>query len=366
MSSTTFASALIQAALLPASSVAESERRRHMYGGSLDTVLLEMGALDEQTLVTHLAYHTGIPAIPLGRLAGLEPQATSWLDAGAAARLGAVPIGRNHDALELALHPEADHDALVAWAAERRILVEPALVVEARFRGLFGIAYSIPIPPRFVSLLAKLMGASAARRWQALAQPTRTPAPQPVPSPAVDEVATLLESSRMGDEGARTAAWRGLRRRLRDPRVASASRSLQSTLGSGDEAQVMSALRALSDLHDPSSVPALIDALESPNDRLALATRATLMAITGDDLGPKRRRWLDWWEKMQSRPRLEWLLEALGHRDPQIRLTASQELQETTGEYFGYHYDLPERDREEARRRWWDWWRTTGKQKFSI
>jgi hypothetical protein len=364
MSSSSFASALVRASLLPQATVAEAERRRQMYGGGLDTVLLEMGVLDERTLITHLANHTGIPAVPLERLARLEPQATSWLDAGAAARLGAVPIGRRHDALDLALHPEVDHDALVVWAAERRILIEPALVVEARFRGLLGIAYQIPVPPRFVSLLAKLMGASAARRWQARAQPSRTPAPQPIAP--VDEVAALLESARLGDEGTRSAAWRALRRQLHDPRVVSASRTLQAKLVEHDEMLVIGALRALSDVRDPSSAPAIIQCLEGANDRIALAARATLLAIAGDDLGPKRRRWLDWWEKMQHRPRLEWLMEALAHRDPQIRLTASQELQESTGEYFGYHYDLPERDREQARRRWLEWWQSTGKLKFSV
>ncbi len=365
MPSPSFSSALIRAGLLSAATVAEAERRRQMYGGSLDTVLLEMGALDERTLITHLANHTGIAAVPLERLTRLEPQAVSWLDAGAAARLGAVPIGRREDALELALHPEIDHDALVAWAAERRLLIEPYLVVEARFRGLLGIAYQIPVPPRFASLLAQLMGPSAARRWHARAQPSHTPAPQPLSPTAIDEVAAMLENACLGDEGTRSAAWRALRRRLHDPRVASASRDLQARLLADDENLVMDALRALSDLRDPASVPAIAERLDASSERVALAARATLLAITGDDLGPRRKRWLDWWEKMQHRPRMEWLLEALAHRDPQIRLTASQELQELTGEYFGYHYDLPDRDREEARRRWWDWWRTTGKLKYS-
>ena len=96
-----------------------------------------------------------------------------------------------------------------------------------------------------------------------------------------------------------------------------------------------------------------------------MTARSTLLALAGDDLGPKRKRWLGWWEKMQHRPRLEWLLDALAHRDPQIRLAASQELQEVTGEYFGYHYDLPERDREEARRRWLEWWQNTGRGRSS-
>jgi hypothetical protein len=357
-----FAAALVRASLLSPAAAAEAEQRRQLYGGGLDTVLLEIGLLDETTLVTHLANFAGIPAASLDRLGRLDPQAAPWLDAGAAARLGAVPIGHQEDALELAVHPEADHDALVAWAGERHLLVEPLLVTEARFRGLLGVVYHVPVPPRFVSLLAKLMGATAARRWVALAHPSPADArPTTSPAAAIDDVEILLESARLGDENARAPAWRALRRHLNDARVASASVLLQAKLSGDDPTAAIGALGALGELRDPSSLPAIIACLEAKSSEIALTARSALLAIAGDDLGPKRRRWLDWWEKMRHRPRLEWLLDALAHRDPQIRLAASRELQETTGEYFGYHYDLPERDREEARRRWLAWWQNTGR-----
>jgi hypothetical protein len=365
MPSSPLASALVKASLFSQEIAAEAERRCQLYGGGLDTVLLEMSLVDERTLVTHLADFTGIPAAPLERLARPDPDAGAWLDAGAAARLGAVPIGRREDALELAVHPEAKHDALVAWADERRVLLKPYLVTEARFRGLLGVVYRIPVPPRFVSLLAKLMGAAPARRWLALAQPLPQAGRAPATAPTVDEVETLIETARLGDEAARRSAWRALGRSLHDPRAAAAARSLQAKLSSPDPAVVGAALVALAELRDPSSMPAIIERLESDDQQIALTARSTLLALAGDDLGPKRRRWLDWWEKMRRRPRLEWLMEALAHRDPEIRLAASQELQEITGEYFGYHYDLPERDREEARRRWLEWWQTTGKRRFS-
>jgi hypothetical protein len=367
MPTSSLVSALVKASLLSQEIAVEAEQRHQLYGGGLDTVLLEMGLIDEKTLVTELAHLTGIPAAPLERLANPDPQAAPWLDAGAAARLGAVPIGRSEDALELAVHPEADHDALVAWSGERHLLVEPYLVSEARFRGLLGVVYRIPVPPRFVSLLAKLMGATSARRWLALAQPSPAEAHAGVVSsaPAIDEVETLIETARLGDETARRSAGRALGRRLHDARAAAYARSLQNKLSSPDPAVVTAALAALAELRDPSPVPAIIDCLEGTDPQVALTARSTLLALAGDDLGPKRRRWQDWWEKMRNRPRLEWLLEALAHRDPEIRLAASQELQEITGEYFGYHYDLPERDREEARRRWLEWWQTTGKRRFT-
>ena len=359
------ASALVKASLLSQEIAVQVERRRELYGGGIDTVLLEMDLLDEGILVTHLANFTGIPAAPLERLAKPDLDAGPWLDAGAAARLGAVPIGRREDALELAVHPEADHDALVAWAGERHLLVEPYLVTEARFRGLLGVVYRIPVPPRFVSLLAKLMGPTQTRRWLALAQPSPAVAGAPTAAAPIDEVETLIETARLGDKATRGSAWRALGRRLHDPRVVAVSCSLQAKLSGPDPAVATAALAALAELRDPASLPAIIDRLESEDKQVALTARSTLLTLAGDDLGPKRRRWLDWWEKMQHRPRLEWLLESLAHRDPQIRLAASQELQEITGEYFGYHYDLPERDREEARRRWLEWWQTTGRRKSS-
>ena len=367
MPASSLALELVNASLLSQEIAEQAERRRLLYGGGLDTVLLEMGLLDENTLVTHIANLTGILAAPLERLGKLDLQAGAWLDAGAAARLGAVPIGRHEDALELAVHPEANHDALVAWAGERHVLVEPYLVSEARFRGLLGLVYRIPIPARFVSLLARLMGAASARSWLASAQPIPpvTRANPASAAPAVDEVETLIETARLGDEAARRSAWRALGRRLHDPRVVSASRSLQAKLLSHEVGVASAALAALAELRDPSSVPTIIDRLESEDEQVSLTARSTLLVLAGDDLGPKRRRWLDWWEKMRQRPRLEWLLDALAHRDPEIRLAASQELQEITGEYFGYHYDLPERDREEARRRWLEWWQSTGKRRFS-
>jgi hypothetical protein len=102
----------------------------------------------------------------------------------------------------------------------------------------------------------------------------------------------------------------------------------------------------------------IAEILETATPDMALAAHAALVALTCEDAGMKAKRWLDWWAKMGSLSRVEWLLEALAHRNPELRLQASSELYEISGEYFGYHYDLPERDREEARQRWIAWWQS--------
>jgi hypothetical protein len=91
----------------------------------------------------------------------------------------------------------------------------------------------------------------------------------------------------------------------------------------------------------------------------AEAAYQTLVAITKQDFGPKPKRWTTWWERHQDDDRVDWLFEGLSHKTPEIRAAAEQELRALTGEYFGYHFDLPRRDREAARARWQSWWTET-------
>ena len=42
-------------------------------------------------------------------------------------------------------------------------------------------------------------------------------------------------------------------------------------------------------------------------------------------------------------------------------IAASEELRAITGEYFGYHFDLPRRERDEALDRWRTWWYDPGR-----
>jgi hypothetical protein len=84
--------------------------------------------------------------------------------------------------------------------------------------------------------------------------------------------------------------------------------------------------------------------------------RDELMMITKQDFGTKARRWEAWWDKHKDDDRFEWLFEGLGHKEPRIRASSEEELRRLTGEYFGYHYDLPRREREHARERWQKWW----------
>ena len=60
------------------------------------------------------------------------------------------------------------------------------------------------------------------------------------------------------------------------------------------------------------------------------------------------------------------MIEGLGHKEDPIREAAINDLRRLTGEYFGYHHDLPRREREAAAQRWSDWWRDVGQRRFEI
>jgi hypothetical protein len=351
------AQALVRRGVITRDAAIEAEQRKKLYGGGLDTALLELRATDEKTLIGHLAEIIGIPLASPSTLAAMPNRAASaWMDGATAQKVGAAPRAKQGDVLDVLARPEHDHDALVAWAEQRALLIEPTLVCEVRFRTHIHALYGIPMPPRYLSLLAKLVGTANARAAAGdSARDMRTPTPAVA---GVDPVETLLAAARLGNAASRRTALRRLSRRVHDPRVRAFRRALEKKAEEGDATIAAGALRALAELRDKNAVPAIAEMLETADPDIATAAHDALVALTCDDAGVKPKRWLDWWAKMGSLSRVEWLLEALAQRNPELRLLASNELYEISGEYFGYHYDLPERDREEARQRWIAWWQS--------
>lgn len=372
---TALASLLLGSGAVPREKLVEAQRRRTVYGGTLDTVLLEMGAVDERTITVHLAEVSGLPAPLPERLANPDREARGSMSATDARRLSAAPFARQEKTLELALHPEADPDALAAWADTASLGITCYIVPEVRFRELLAVLYGEVIPPRFVAVLGRLMGADRTRQRAAPSVspapvrplvetgPLLRPRPQPVPPPK-------LQPAPAPSPAPRPAPAPEPEPEIEitevtpppTPLPAPAMTPLEPLLGAlrdGDPAEAGPAIAALVERRAPEAVPLLVERLD--DGALAEAAQEALVTLTGQDFGGSRRGWSAWWQKAQHRSRIDWLFEALAHKRSDLRLAASQELQASTGAYFGYHFDLPERDREEARRRWSDWWHSTGR-----
>jgi hypothetical protein len=169
-----------------------------------------------------------------------------------------------------------------------------------------------------------------------------------------DAEVRLCRVAEDADAEARLPALRVLRTRLDRPRVRALADKLRDDLKGPPERAVLAAT-ALGELRDAAAVPALMAALQGPAALAQTAQRA-LVEIAKQDFGTSRRRWTAWWDRHQGQHRAEWLFDGLSHKAAEIRFSASEELRLLTGEYFGYHFDLPKREREDAAARWRQWW----------
>jgi len=140
-----------------------------------------------------------------------------------------------------------------------------------------------------------------------------------------------------------------------------ARRAVHST----DPDVVAAASGALVALGDSEAIPDLIGVIER-SDRGGEHARRALTALTAQDFGGSERKWRKWYETARRRHRVEWLIEGLGHKEDAIRESAINVLRRLTGEYFGYHHDLPRKERDAAAERWASWWRDAGHRRFQT
>ncbi len=165
------------------------------------------------------------------------------------------------------------------------------------------------------------------------------------------------------DFGVRAAALEALTGYpLRDLAVALAK--IRRSLLSDDPELVVAATSSIIALGDVDSLPDLMGAIER-SARGGDHIRRALIALTGQDFGTSEKKWRKWYEGARQRHRVEWLIEALSHKDDAIRENAINVLRRMTGEYFGYHHDLPRRERDAAAQRWLEWWRDEGRRRFA-
>jgi HEAT repeat protein len=140
------------------------------------------------------------------------------------------------------------------------------------------------------------------------------------------------------------------------------SRARRAVHGSDPEV-VAAAASAIVRLGDVEAIGDLIGVIER-GDRASDHVRKALVALTAQDFGGNERKWRKWWDASRRQHRIEWLIDGLSHKEDAIRESSILDLRRLTGEYFGYHHDLPKKEREAAAERWAAWWRDTGQRRF--
>ena len=143
------------------------------------------------------------------------------------------------------------------------------------------------------------------------------------------------------------------------PALAKARRAIHAS----DPEAVVAATAAIVELGDVEAVSDLIGVIER-GDRSTEHVRKALVALTAQDFGTSERKWRKWYDGARKQHRIQWLIDSLGHKDDVLREAAINDLRRLTGEYFGYHHDLPKKERELAAERWAAWWLETGQRRF--
>lgn len=283
-----------------------------------------------------------------------------------------------HPPIDSVLSAVQSEDPAVARAARISALARPAETVAAlaaHFPGELRIeryeleGRAIPAAEHGPLLeLTVAMGAAAAdlliAKMRDIDRDTRyyaaLCAAESRPRAAVDGLVERLFDSDYGVRSIAIDALRGYPQDVLELGLQPVREALRST----QPARMQAAANALAKIGDAAAVPVLIDVLDQGTDAAEHARRA-LIKLTKQDCGTSAPPWRAWWNEHQGRHRMEWLIEALGQKDENLASEAVEELRQATGEYFGFHHDLPPRERAQAQQRWVDWWERSGRQRFA-
>src|SRR5262245_43790029 len=141
---------LVRDGTLPTGVVRAAAARQAVYGGGLDTALLELGALDEPTLWGALATATGIPIPDAALFENPDASAAVVFEAAWSRRCRAVPVGRRDGMLQLCCSEPLEDRHLAAARDALGVSFEVYVVPEVRLAAARQAVYGEPMPPRLL------------------------------------------------------------------------------------------------------------------------------------------------------------------------------------------------------------------------
>ncbi len=153
---TKLSSLLVQDGVVSVKKVEEALQRQVIFGGGLDTILLEIGAVDEISLCRFLHVAAGVPAADLSSLADTDLRDAGMLTAETARSYGMVPIRKDDDILHVLVKPGVGRTEYEELSYILGLRVVPYVAPEVRVEELIQRAYGGELEHRFEVLLEKL------------------------------------------------------------------------------------------------------------------------------------------------------------------------------------------------------------------
>lgn len=183
--------------LLYPEQLANALRRQEIYGGSLDTALLELDLVSAPRLAGWFAEACGVPPAPVSLLVRGSGRPWEAIDAELLKLAWAIPLAREGGQLQVAIHPDLPDDRLGALYRTEPGL-QPLIAPECCLEALRAEWQGSVVPQRYAVLSVAYLG--ALRR--AIGVPTGAPPPpsttETAPPDAARKAAT--PTLRYGDD----------------------------------------------------------------------------------------------------------------------------------------------------------------------
>ena len=164
------------------------------------------------------------------------------------------------------------------------------------------------------------------------------------------------------DPAVRRIALRGIAEIHRLEEFPAVLHQLRGDLEDSDPRVIREAIEGVSAAGDSKSLEKLIDLLDHPE--VSEMAAAGLSQLTKQNFSPKSGGWMTWWEENGDRHRIEWLIDGLGHENPNIQYTSGVELEELSGMDLGFQSDLPGEERAKIVQQYRMWWQESGSLDF--
>src|SRR5262249_7387749 len=149
---------LVQGGAIGARRLEEAYRRQVVYGGSLDTVLLEMNAVEEPRVRAALAAASGLESAPPERLFEGPPDTQIAALAPLGSRLRAVPLGIADGALRVMVCETSDPGAASELSGATGLPVRAWIATEYRVAFELERLCGTSMAPRMAALARRRIG----------------------------------------------------------------------------------------------------------------------------------------------------------------------------------------------------------------
>src|SRR3569623_1505786 len=131
-------------------------QRQVIYGGSLDTILLEMSLVPEDRLTQYLALASGLPPADRDEGATITPEALAVIDKSVAEQFRAVPLALDGEGVRLLVCSPLELAELEDLADLLDRPLQPLITPEFRWHLVFARAYALEPQARYLTLAKQL------------------------------------------------------------------------------------------------------------------------------------------------------------------------------------------------------------------